>query len=251
MFADRFSYTASFGFCLTIAAGFKLLVEKLNQTARLSYATLGIILLLSFSAYSFQRNKLWKNKLVLMKHDIKSVSNSAQSNNLLAHAIMENIFAESTISNNELGFAKQAAKHFAHATDIYPFFFNAWVDLAKVNSLIGNQNLALKANIRAHNIDETYSPVIASIAETYESLGDTKNAILYYHKYIVITAQKLAAYDNLSRILFQEKRYSESADICNAYLKIDPNNEGFRQNLSILQNLLNDSSTIGGLDETP
>jgi tetratricopeptide (TPR) repeat protein len=251
MFADRFSYTASFGFCLTIAAGFKLLVENLNQTARLSYTTLGIILLLSFSAYSFQRNKLWKNKLTLMTKDIKSVPNSAQANNLLAHAIMENVFVDNTFSNNELGSIKQAATHFARATDIYPFFFNAWVDLAKVNSLLGNQDLALKANIRAHNIDETYSPVIASIAETYESLGDTENAILYYRKYIAIAPQKFAAYDNLARILFQEERYSESADICKTYLKIDPNNSGFRQNLSILQNLLNDSSTIGGLDETP
>jgi len=254
IYAPRFSYVASFFFCVSITELFNSWTLPFwNKSKVLMYSArfFAFIILIILGVFSANRDMDWKNKITLMTKDIKSVPNSAQANNLLAHAIMENVFADNNFSNDEFGSVKQAATHFARATDIYPFFFNAWVDLARVNSLIGNQDLALKANIRAYNIDKTYSPVIASIAETYESLGDTENAILYYRKYIAASPQNFAAYDNLARILFQEKRYSESADICKAYLKIDPNNDGFRQNLSILQNLLNDSSTLDDLEDVP
>jgi hypothetical protein len=252
IYAPRFSYVASFFFCISITdlfSSWSLIFWNKSKVLLYSARFSAFIILIVIGLFSANRNMDWKNKLTLMTKDIKSVPNSAQANNLLAHAIMENVFVDNTFSNNESGSVKQAAKHFARATTIYPFFFNAWVDLAKVNSLLGNQDLALKANIRAFNIDDTYSPVIASIAETYESLGDTENAIFYYQKYVNAAPQNFVAYDNLARILFQEKRYLESAEVCEAYLKLDPSNPGFRQNLSILQNLLNDSSTLDGLED--
>jgi hypothetical protein len=252
IYAPRFGYVASFFFCIAITelfSSWRLIFWNKSKVLLYSARFSAFIILIVIGLFSANRNMDWKNKLTLMTKDIKSVPNSAQANNLLAHAIMENVFVDNTFSNNELGSVKQAAKHFARATAIYPFFFNAWVDLAKVNSLLGNQGLALKANIRAFNIDDTYSPVIASIAETYESLGDTENAIFYYQKYVNAAPQNFVAYDNLARILFQEKRYLESAEVCEAYLKLDPSNPGFRQNLSILQNLLNDSSTLDGLED--
>ncbi len=241
IYAPRFTYTASFFFCVSISeliCSWRLSFRSAKIIPR-SILFFAIIILVSMGVFSANRNKDWKNKLTLMTKDIQSVPNSAQAHNLLAHALMENVFADNTFSNDELGYVKQAAQHFTQATDIYPFFFNAWVDLARVSDLVGDENLALDANIQAFNIDSTYPPVISSIAKAYEASGDVKNAIIYNRKHVKVAPNDFLGYDNLARILYQQGRLEESRDVCLKYLKIDPNNASFTNNLKVIESALN------------
>jgi tetratricopeptide (TPR) repeat protein len=244
MFADRFSYTASFGFCLAIAVGLKLLANTLNQTARVSFTTLGIVLLLSFSAYSFQRNKLWKNKLVLMRHDINVVPNSAQAHSLLAHALMENVFSDGQLSETEkTGKASEAVRHFERATEIYPHFFNAWVDLGRVNIEINQPEKAISAFEKALAEDSTYTPILADLAVLNEQLGRKEQTIFYYREYIEDGSAPIEVYDDLARIFYELERYQESIVVCKQYLMIDPSNEDFQRNISMMQEFLDTTSS--------
>jgi len=239
MFADRFSYTASFGFCIALAAGFKLVINKLNHPAQVSFVTLGMVLLISFSSYSFQRNKLWKNKLILMRHDIDAVPNSAQAHNLLAHALMENAFSDGYLSATEKsGKVSEAAFHFERATEIYPQFFNAWVDLGRVNIEINEPQKAISAFEKALAEDSTYTPILGNLAVLNEQLGRKDRAIFYYRKHIKIGLAPFEVYDALARILYDLGRYEESIIVCEQYLKIAPSNTDFQRNISMMQEFL-------------
>ena len=239
MFADRFSYTASFGFCLALAAGFKLVINKLNHPARVSFVTLGMVFLISFSSYSSQRNKLWKNKLILMRHDIDAVPNSAQAHNLLAHALMENAFSDGYLSETEKsGKVSEAAFHFERATEIYPKFFNAWVDLGRVNIQINDTQKAISAFEKALAEDSTYTPILGNLAVLNEQLGRKDRAIFYYRKHIKIGSASFEVYDALARILYDLGRYEESIIVCEQYLKIVPSNTDFQRNISMMREFL-------------
>ncbi|MCF8461787.1 MAG: tetratricopeptide repeat protein [Flavobacteriales bacterium] len=238
MFSDRFSYVASFGFCLALVGVVVYVLESSGKTSKTLVSILSILTICSFSAYSICRNSQWKNKLTLMQHDIKNVPNSAQAHNLLGHAIMENVSKDNQIINSELSDVKNAASHLTKATEIYPLFFNAWVDLARVYDVLGDVPSSIKAREYAIRIDSTYPPVILQVAQGYEATGEYEKALRSYRNYLKLEPNSYEAYDNLARILFQLQRYEESIQVCETYLLIDPHNEFFKKNLRQLSNTI-------------
>jgi len=166
-----------------------------------------------------------------MQHDIKNVPNSAQAHNLLAHAIMEDVFKDNRLNDSDLNNVNEAKMHFAKATEIYPFFFNAWVDLGKVNKMLNDNSGSIKAWQTALTIDSTFTPIVLQLAQTFESMGDYEQAVNYYRQYLRANQTTFEAYDNLARMLYLLGRYQESIEICEAYLKIDPNQSEFLNNI--------------------
>ena len=239
-YSPRFSYVSSLFFCsFTAGVTSKIFFQREQNSLFFSGLLIAIGTLVLFSGISISRNALWKNKLTLMSHDIKNVPNSAQAHNLLAHAIMEDVFKDNSVSQSEVGNVQLAETHFARATEIYPLFFNAWVDLGRVYDILGNTPKSINAREHAFAIDSTYPPIVLKIAQGHETLGDYEQAITYYRNYIQLVPTSAEAHDNLARILFQRERYQESLEVCEAYLIIDPANESFRNNLMVIQNLLN------------
>ena len=178
-----------------------------------------------------------------MRHDIDAVSNSAQAHNLLAHALMENIFSDGRVTEIEkAGKISEAAFHFERATEIYPQFFNAWVDLGRASAEMNQPKRAIYAFEKAFNQDSTYTPVIADLAVLNEQLGRKEQAIFYYRKCIEIDSYSAKFYDALARILYELGRYQESIGVCEEYLKIDPSNVDFKRNILMMQGVLNKSS---------
>ncbi|MCB9185507.1 MAG: tetratricopeptide repeat protein [Flavobacteriales bacterium] len=243
MFAERFAYVASFGFCLGIVGFVQLLLAKF-PSAKTAMLTVAGVILISYSAYSFHRDTLWKDKITLMRHDIKNVPNSAQAHNLLAHALMEKVFDKSNENdqkqNDEL--ILEARDHFDRATEIYPRFFNAWVDKGKVSEIMNQPEEAIDAFKRALEIDSTYTPLVNWIGKDYELLGQYENATKYFERYLSMYPNDPVNYDNLARVLFMQKRYKESIQVCESYLKMDPNNEGFKNNIQNMKRLIQESN---------
>ncbi len=236
-YSPRFAFVSSLFYCsFVVGIAFKLFFELKQKPRVITGLLLSAVILVLCSAHSIRRNTQWKDKLTLMRHDIKNIPNSAQAHNLLAHAIMEDVFKDGEASENELkGRVVEASKHFHNATEIYPRFFNAWVDLGKVNRLLNNNLGSVEAWQMALTIDSTYSPVILQLAQAFESLGDYEKTVNYYRNYLRTEPNALEAYDNLARILYQLGRYEESIEICQAYLKINPNQPEFLKNIERMQ----------------
>lgn len=243
MYADRFSYVASFGFCLAFAATTTLGFEKIPKKYSRVIAGLMSVFLIIFAAHSIHRNLLWKDEVTLMRHDIADVPNSAQAHNLLSHAIMKSVFKDGSFMQNEVVLVEEARDHFHRAVEIYPEFFNVWVDLGKVYNLLGQPELAKNANIRALQLDSTYTPLLVDLALYHESLGQMEEVIDYYRKYARLNPS-FDAYDKLARTLYQSGRLEESRDVCLQYLQIEPSNAAFLQNLKVVEAALNDKKQV-------
>jgi len=178
-----------------------------------------------------------------MRHDIKSVPNSAQAHNLLAHGLMETVFADGELSETEKSReVREAALHFKRATEIYPQFFNAWVDLGRVNMQINQSEKAIFAFEKALSEDSTYTPLLLDLASLNNQLGNKEGASVYYRKYIETGVSSPEVYDALARILYELGRYQESINICQQYLRIEPANTEFKRNILMMQGKLNENS---------
>ncbi|MDB4678375.1 hypothetical protein OAE93_01455, partial [bacterium] len=242
IYAPRFSYVASFFFCISATELFTSWSLPFgNKSKALLHSTrfFAFITLIVIGAFSASRNLDWKNKITLMTKDIKFVPNSAQAHNLLAHALMENAFSDGYLSATEkVGKVSEAAFHFERATEIYPQFFNAWVDLGRVNIEINEPQKAISAFEKALAEDSTYTPILGNLAVLNEQLGRKDRAIFYYRKHIKIGLAPFEVYDALARILYDLGRYEESIIVCEQYLKIAPSNTDFQRNISMMQEFL-------------
>lgn len=239
MFADRFSYVASFGFCLAFAGLVGWFIEKSPQQIRYIIASLMFVLLASFAAYSVHRNALWKDEITLMRHDIQHVPNSAQAHRLLGFALMKNVFSNSDIpETNRQQQIAEAASHFAKSTELVPEFFNAWVDLGRAYMANNEPEKAINAYKSALQIDSSYTLLYLNVASASEAIYNYNDAVYYYEKYMAANAfVGLEVYDALARNLYQLQRYDDAIYVCQQALNHDPSLTFFQEKITMLQRL--------------
>lgn len=214
MMADRFTYVASLGFCISLTYfSLKICRVHLSDTKFLAHnwpfnLLLGLVLLL-WSAMTIARNAQWKDALTLMRHDIRYLEKSAQAHNLLAAHLMDRSLREKEVQK-QFALRREAINHYRKALKIYPNFFNVWYDLARSYQLINHYDSAYICFKKVYEMDSTLSKATLSIALLAEYQGDIATAVQYYEKLIRINPYVKEAYANLSYLYFRLGRYEES-----------------------------------------
>lgn len=210
MVADRLTYVASFGFCLSLGYIFQLLFERFNSGKRRKLVAGALALLIvCWSGMTIARNAQWKDALTLMRHDIEHVPNSAQAHNLLASHLMKNSF-EPEYQQEAIAMRLEAIDHFKRSIRIYPDFFNVWYDLGRVYLIIDDPESALPCFKEAHRLDSTYYDATFNVAMIADKRGDATTAITYYEKCIRINPEMLPPYNELSYLLYRLGQYEAS-----------------------------------------
>jgi tetratricopeptide (TPR) repeat protein len=102
---------------------------------------------------------------------------------------------------------------------------------------------AISAFEKALAEDSTYTPILADLAVLNEQLGRKEQTIFYYREYIEDGSAPIEVYDDLARIFYELERYQESIVVCKQYLMIDPSNEDFQRNISMMQEFLDTTSS--------
>lgn len=226
---ERFLLIPSLGWCMLIVFIFfklfkgtghseKMTVFNLPKGIKYSFTTLFCL----YSAMTFSRNFDWKNDIVLFRHDIKYVNNSAQAHNLLALHLMQH-------SEKEPGAAEQTALkqeallHFKKALEIYPPFFNVAHDIGRVYTSLSLPDSAILAFKQALTIDTSVSDVHRYIGELYFSQGKLNDAIPYYEHLINVLPTEADSYNKLSFIYYQLKQYDQSIAVNKKGIRLVPN----------------------------
>lgn len=223
MLADRLTYVASFGFCISLGYALTWLYERQRSIMGRRLVTAGIALLLcTYSGMTIARNAQWKDALTLMRHDIKNVPNSAQAHNLLASHLMKNSF-EPEYQQQAIAMRQEAINHFKQAVRIWPDFFNVWFDLGRTYQIIGEPKLALSCFQQTHKLDSTFYQATFNVATIAEELKDTSTAIYYYNRCIRFNPEMLQAYTNLSYLHFRLNQFEKSIAVNQKAIAYNPN----------------------------
>jgi hypothetical protein len=196
MMGERLAFSASAGFCLTVAAIVAWLKPNVSMSKPKTFEFIIIGVLCLLATRTIARNADWKDALTLMSNDIEHLDESAQAHNLLALNLMHQASTNVKLNNQQrLSMQQQAIVHLKKSIEIYPYFINTIYDLARI----------------------------------YIGLNDFEQAKIYLEKALAIDPDNLFALESMSKICFELNLPQETEAYANKYLDIIPQNENVHE----------------------
>lgn len=234
MVGERLAFTASAGFCMLIPSLLYWLKPDFNlRKPGIAGAVLGIILVM-FAGRTFIRNADWKDTMTLMKHDIKHLKNSAQANNMYAMTLMSESIKDPRLSATQrLQMQRTAISHFDKATEIWPGFFNAYIDKGRATMITKDYEQGIQALKKAVAIDPGNTLPYYVLLEITELKGDYK-AYLASAEQLFNKEPNDYAYGVMARGYFLMQEYVKSREILLDGLKKYPDSGILLNNLNIV-----------------
>lgn len=244
-FAERFTFSPSLGFSILLAGIISDSTNVSNRLARKPRPMIVIILLIIIPsmAYCRIRTSEWQTDLRLMTTDIEVVKNSAQAHRMLGNTILRDIreTRNSSVPQELNSKFNKAIFHLEKSMDIYPYFFNTYIDLGNAYLNFGNFSAAEKILFEAYGMDSTFYPNIELLISTEIQLNKLDEAERLCNKLIELRPTDFESYDRLSFVLYSMGNYQGSIDALRTALNIDPKNKLIWGNLAQVYNSLGDS----------
>lgn len=229
MLGERLAFTASAGFCLFIA-GIIIWIKpnfSFNKPRNTEYIV--FILLMAFGIRSFARNSAWKNPLTLMSNDIEHLNNSVQAHNLLALNLMY------VASNNTKLIPKQAIEleneaivHFQKSIELFPSFFNANFDLARVYIAKSDFVNAKKYLLNAYVLDNENLFVLEELTKTCFELRQVNQMEYFGNKYLQYVPNNENVHELMAYLCLMTNKKQHAKFYAERGLKFFPNNNNLR-----------------------
>jgi len=214
---ERLAFTASFGFSLLITLVLFLIINRLKYKV-IFLSGLGF-LFISLIGVDLYRNSLWKNKISLMKHDIKHLEKSANANALLAYAIMESAELENNLSKG----GNEAKFYFENANSLYPSYFNWHYDLGRINFDLNELNQAVLNFNNAIALYPEYMDSYYYLYDSYIALGDIHNALEIAYNIHDLDPNNIDVLFVLSNLEYEIGNYIDVISINQKIIDIDNN----------------------------
>jgi tetratricopeptide (TPR) repeat protein len=238
IFAERFLYIPSLGFCILMAVVFSYFPKRPLVTC-LFYCWI-----ISMGRLTWERNIVWKNDLNLWIDTVSKVPNSPRAHLNLAEqyflygktneAILELDTAIKILPNykqayNGLGLVlyktgdiNAAIAAYQKAIAIDPKYNEAYNNMAA--ALIENKQY--KEAINALEIAINYNPYLTfayyNLGQAYDKLGIPDKAIAAYEKFIAIKPEYAVIYADMGRLYYQEGNTKKAKECCLKALELAP-----------------------------
>lgn len=245
MVADRYMYLASIGIFYLVAIFINKLYEKIAKNRRFKAAILVIFLILIIgilSIVSWNRCRIWKDSIVLWNDVLKNYPNIATAYNSRGAELLERKQYNKAYSD------------FIKTLSLDPSYYEAYFNLANLNSAKGNYNEAIRLlsktlqinpdYIRAYDllvilygrigkhsqvidickklikIKPDYVNAYVNLSGAYGNLGDFQEAIVYGEKAVSINPKSGLAHLNLAAAHYYMRRYELAIKHCDEAAKL-------------------------------
>jgi hypothetical protein len=221
---ERLSYTASAGFSIFICGLVFWIVPSFLNRKNIRVEIVVVFILTLFFIRTMERNALWASPVKLMGHDIEHLSNSAQANNMLAIALMSEVQKTSNFTEKEK-LIEKALIHFKKTISIYPKFFNAHVDIARVYIMQGKLNEAKRHLVIAYAIDPKSILVLEELVKINFDSKNLYALINYADQYLELDQKNQLVYELVAHQLFVNSQKSLALKYAKLGLAQFPHNE--------------------------
>jgi protein O-mannosyl-transferase len=210
IFAERFLFFPSLGFCIALVYAIGLLfksslyenVESISSYIKSNTKLIGLLSLV-FLLYSFKtikRNKAWKDNFTLFSTDIKTGENSAQNQRHYGNQYI-NMAREATDSTKKIEYANTGVAAMKNSLRIHPKFGESYFQIGLVyHTVINNNDSAIYYYNKAIETAPGYSPSYYNLGVLYQNIGRNNVASFYYNeaiRYNPQNAEAKVARDNL------------------------------------------------------
>ena len=185
MIGERLAFTASAGFVMFVVGLLFWMKPTLNFNKVQKFEILCLCIVITLSIRTYVRNSDWENPITLMSKDILHLDNSAQANNLLAMALMNETQTNTSLSDETIvEYRNRAVVHFNKAINSYSKFFNYHFDLGRTYILMNDNKNAKNAFYNAYKLQPNNLLAIEELTKTSFDLGDFSDTVYYGNLYI-------------------------------------------------------------------
>jgi tetratricopeptide (TPR) repeat protein len=230
---ERLSYTASAGFSIFIGGLLYWISPDLLSKKRKFVSVAIVLVFIILFIKTIERNTLWANPIKLMSSDIKHLGNSAQANNMLAIVLMSEVQKANSLPEKEK-LLEKALSHFKKTISIYPNFFNAHIDIARVYILQGQLNEAKRHLVIAYTIDPKSTLALEELVKINFDTNNLYALVNYVDQYLKLDKKNQLVYELVTHLLFVNSKKSLALKYANLGLAQFPQNQTL---LYIINNL--------------
>ena len=210
IFAERYMYIPSVGFCISIGFLFWWLLNKDIKTTYLNWMKsiyiVFFLLIIALGRVTYERNKVWENDLVLWQDTTqKSPENFRAHLNLGAAYYNSNLFDKALeevnialqlkpLSSEALfilgsiylkkGFTDEAINEFKGLIQIFPRHARTYVSLSAAYYIKGEYEKAIDAAIKALKNNPNLYTARYNLAISYAKVGLIDEAVNAYKEYL-------------------------------------------------------------------
>lgn len=228
MVGERLAFTASAGFAIFIGSLVVWLKPDFSFTKPKGLDWVVFSVLVMYSIRTFSRNAEWKDSIILMGNDIKHLGNSAQANNLYATYLMKESVNPKNSPEAKRNYQNLALTHFHKAVKVYPAFFNANFDIARVNIELqdfGNAKIAFE---QSYKIDPENMLVLEELTKTSFDLKQKSDTEYYGNKYIEKDKNNENIHELVAYIMFINNEKIKAKEYAERGLIYFPNNKNLQ-----------------------
>jgi tetratricopeptide (TPR) repeat protein len=219
--ADRYLYLPGVGLFL----GFSLLVHKVLARffgkISLPIIITSLVLILSLSLLTIQRNTVWANSLSLWEDSLSKSPNSPIAHKNLADAL------------EERGRRDEAIRHYLQALHLKPDYAQAHNNFGLVLASQGKYEEAIDHYYRALRIKNEYSSAHNNLALALLQTGKIEEAARNLYAAVRLKPDWAEAHSNLGNVLFTQGRFNEAVTEYRGALRFKPNQAGIHHNLAM------------------
>jgi hypothetical protein len=256
--AERFTYTASLGFCIVVAF-FLLNIFKIPFEAKAiikkfktQFVVVIIIILGLYSSLTISRNYDWKDVMTLYSSDLKHFDESYNLHYLFVTNLKLQINKTSpgTLRDQMINELMEHQRRIAElvSRDIakYPKDYISRNNLGDIYAnYLNDQNSAQPFFRQAISVKPDYTEAYLNLAYSYEKSNNIDSAIYYYNKTLKLDSSFSFVYSRLFEIYTNKGDYHKAFEIDEKSIKIFPNDAEFYVNSGNTSLLLKD--TLNGI----
>ncbi len=200
IFAERFLFFPSLGFCIALVYGFSLLMKaQVSSSAFLSvkewlkannkYVGALTLVFVLYSVKTVSRNTAWKDNLTLFTEDIKTGKNSAQNQHHYANQYIYMASVEKD-SAKKMEYANNGIKALRQSLKVHPKFGESYYLLGLAYQVITpNTDSAIYYYNRAIQTAPGYADSYYHLGILYQGLGKNNAASYYYNEAVKYNPQ--------------------------------------------------------------
>lgn len=230
--AERFLYIPSLGFCIILTyslikftrtestkSNFKNLVQFLSLNSTIFLYVFVLISL--YSVKVITRNKDWKDNLTIYSKDIKVSDKSATANAQLGISLLLKV-VDSSNKTNQFDTLKMARQYLLKAVEIYPNYSLPFFHLGILNSLLKNDEEAIRNYGEAIRINPNYSDSYLNRGNILKDIKRFDDAVKDYSKVIELNPDFTEVYHNRGTIYFNLNKFDLALKDFNKAIELNP-----------------------------
>jgi tetratricopeptide (TPR) repeat protein len=188
---------------------FTILLSRIFKNKLLLY-TLFTSLILLFSFWTYERNKVWQDPVTFWADSVQKSPGKARIYVNLGNAYFK---------KNDL---EEAEKNYLTALSLKPDFHEAYYNLGIIHYKRGDNNKALELFVKAIELHPVYLEAYLNIGGVMLRVNQIDAAITAFSRALFLSPQNLTANLELGKILIKEGKIEQALFFLNNALRKDP-----------------------------